>query len=68
MKITRASVILEIDGHPHAMLMDGVNAEVLAVMLSLVTPNGKLNVVRMKDHFAFESLDIKDVAKARGES
>lgn len=56
MKITKASLMMEIDGKFCAVLLDGVDLYLMANVLSELTPSKKLQVMELNEGFVWESL------------
>jgi hypothetical protein len=56
MDITKASLVLEINGKPHIALLDGVNIGIMCNLIAVLTDGGTLKVVKAPDSFRFENL------------
>lgn len=65
MKVTKASIILEINGHPHAVILSGVNLDLLAGVIGAAMPEGRLRVFRLGDDVRFETFQQDELAEGK---
>jgi hypothetical protein len=56
MKITKASLVLEINGEPHFALLDGIDINLMCDLIAGLTDTGKLKVIKAPESFKFENL------------
>ena len=56
MKVTKASIILEIDGNNCAAMVEGIDLNLLTEVIASISPTGTLRLVTLPDTFKWESL------------
>jgi len=56
MNITKASLVLEIDGQMCLALLDGIDKNLLVETISCLFDDGKLKVVKMPDDYQWDTL------------
>jgi len=59
MNVTKASLVLEIDGVPHFAILKNVNLNLMVEMIALLIESGKLDVIKAPDKYQFEKIEFK---------
>lgn len=66
MEVNRVCIMLEIDGQTSMALLDGIDKTLLIQTLGILSPTGKLRVIKLDDSFVWTQFQKHDTLELSG--